>query len=136
MAKSCKIGLALKFTFKVITAKLSPQMNQFLWQVIDKSCGICIIGMKLPFSTGKALYSSGPAFSGTPSTCILLVVQCLKISACTLDCFISLKSKYTVIYLKLLPILGYILFLFFILSLRFVNADFARELVTLPKEAR
>ena len=40
ITKSCKIGLASKFTFEVITTKLSNQMNPCFWQVIAKSCGI------------------------------------------------------------------------------------------------
>ena len=36
--KSCKIGLASKFTFKVITTELFHQMNPHIWLVITTSC--------------------------------------------------------------------------------------------------
>ena len=37
------MGLALKFTFEVITTKLFHQMNPHFWQVVAKSCGIKIV---------------------------------------------------------------------------------------------
>ena len=43
ITKSCKIGLASKFTLEVITLKLSHQINPRFLQVVVKNYGISII---------------------------------------------------------------------------------------------
>ena len=44
ITECCKIGLVSKFTFELMTTKVSHHLNPCFWPVVAKSsCGICII---------------------------------------------------------------------------------------------